>query len=572
MKFSPVFPTLILLFACQTTPSTNNTATVENASIGCMPKTSDLEWFTSGKKAPLLRGLEGITLPVSTKNEEALKYFRQGLMLSYGFNHAEAARSFFESTRIDSNFAMGYWGLALVLGPNYNAGMEPDNFQRAYASVSKAVQLKQSCTDLEQSLIDALATRYTKEAPVDRKHLDIAYHSAMKKVFEKYPQDPDVGALYAESLMDLHPWDLYDKKTKTPRAWTPELVRILEDLMKKNPRHPGAHHYYIHALEASAQPEKANESAALMATLVPGSGHLIHMSSHIYINTGEYHAGSLSNIAAVKIDSAYITACHAQGAYPLSYYPHNYHFLAATATLEGNRDLAMQAAGKVQENTAKDIMLQPGWGTLQHYFTIPYYVAVKFKLWDSILQTPLPAKELTYPSAVLHYARGMAYLGKNNIGEARNEWALLNTLSKDSSLQTLTIWGINTTADLMRIASTVLLAEIHATQKDYTKAITLLKTAVALEDQLNYDEPPDWFFSVRHHLGAVQIAAGDFAGAEKTYKEDLRIWKKNGWALMGLGNALLKQEKTAEYEVVKNEFAVAWKYANYPIQSSSPLR
>lgn len=568
IKYCSLLSAITLLLACQTAPIKNNE---NNTAIGCMPKTTDIDWYSNNSKAPILPGLEGITLPVSTSNKEAKKYFYQGMMLSYGFNHAEAARSFFESTRIDSNFAMGYWGLALVLGPNYNAGMEPDNFQRAYAASQKALQLKDNCTSLEIALIEAMVTRYEKEPPADRKPLDIAFNTAMKAVFEKFPKDPDVGALYAESLMDLHPWDLYEKKTKIPREWTPELVQVLEQLMQENPRHPGAHHYYIHALEASANPEKATASAALLASLVPGSGHLLHMSSHIYINTGDYHLGSLSNIAAVKIDSAYLTACHAQGAYPLSYYPHNYHFLVATATLEGNSTLAMEAAFKVQEKTAKDIMLQPGWGTLQHYFTIPYYVAVKFKKWDTILAAPIPAKELIYPAAILHYARGLAFIGKGKPNEAEKELKLLEQLSTDSSLKTLTIWGINTTADIVQIAAKVLAGELAYAKNDPKKAMKLLSEAITIEDQLNYDEPPDWFFSVRHHLGAIQLKQGLFAEAEKIYKEDLQVWKKNGWALVGLCEALKQQRKTKEYESANKEFSMAWKYSDVLIRSSSPI-
>ena len=264
--------------------------------------------------------------------------------------------------------------------------------------------------------------------------------------------------------------------------------------MKINPKHPGAHHFYIHALEASASPEKALPSAALLDTLVPGAGHLVHMPSHIYINTGDYHAGTLSNLKAVEVDSIYTTACHAQGVYPLAYYPHNYHFLTATAALEGNSALSWNTALKLQQHIATDIMQEPGWGTLQHYYIIPYYVAVKFAMWDTILQVTPPPKELVYPRAIWHYARGMAYLGKNDLTKAQAEYNSLQTLATDTILHQITIWNINTTADLVQIALKILSAEIDVKQNKLDTAVTLLKAAVKMEDNLNYNEPPDWFF------------------------------------------------------------------------------
>ncbi len=543
----------------------------KQVSVCYSPATNDKDWYTSGRKAPILKGLKGIDFKISTTNKEVQKYFNQGMMLAYGFNHAEAARSFYEAVRLDSACAMAYWGFAYVLGPNYNGGMEEDNFQRAYDAALKAQKLSNNCTPKEKALIEALATRYAAQPPTDRKPLDIAYSVAMKKVYIQYSSDPDVGALYAESLMNLHPWDLYEKKTKTAKLWTRELIAVLEHLMKINPRHPGAHHFYIHAMEASSAPEKALASARLLDTLVPGAGHLVHMPSHIYINTGDYHLGSLSNINAVKTDSIYSTVCHAQGVYPLAYYPHNYHFLVATATLEGNSSLAWQAALQVQKHTAKDIMLQPGWGTLQHYYSIPYYVAVKLAMWNTIFSLPFPTEGLVYPRAIWHYARGMAYLSKEDITNAQNEMNALSALSVDTTLQDLTVWDINTTADLVKIASNVLRAGLAVKQKQTTQAIAALKEAIVLEDNLNYNEPPDWFFSVRHHLGAVLLNAGKYREAEKVYLEDLKTWKKNGWALTGLYQSLVKQNKIKEAEKVKTALDNAWQYADFILASSSEI-
>lgn len=561
-----------LFLACNKNKNIETKPTKAISTKGCItPKTTDKDWYSLSQKVPKLEGLEGINLKISTNNQEAQRYFNQGMMLAYGFNHAEAARSFYEASRLDANCAMAHWGFAYVLGPNYNAGMEEDNFQRAYDAVQKAKKLSANCSPKEIALIEALATRYAQKPPSDRKPLDIAYAAAMKKVYTKFPSDPDIGALYAESLMNLHPWDLYEKKTGAAKEWTPEIVKILEGLMAKNPKHPGAHHFYIHAQEASATPEKALSSAKLLETLVPGSGHLLHMPSHIYIRTGDYHQGSLSNIEAVKVDSLYTTVCHAQGAYPLAYYPHNYHFLAATAALEGNSKLAWSTAKKLQEYTSAEIMRQPGWGTLQHYYTIPYYIAVKFSMWDTILALPKPEKDLIYPQLIWHYARGMAYLGKHNLKEAEKELSSLNQLSKNNALKDITVWNINTTSDLAQIASKVLAAGIATQQNDLSKAISLFKEAVAIEDSLNYNEPPDWFFSVRHYLGAVLIKAGKYSDAEKIYREDLKVWPKNGYALIGLYNSLLKQKKETEALKTKTAFDKAWQYADFKIVSSSSI-
>ncbi|MGJ7030419.1 hypothetical protein [Niabella hirudinis] len=566
-----LFAILLLLIAgCKEPGKKADTTTVtpEKERIGCAPATTDKAWYTAGTKAPLFKGLEGIRFKISTSSKEAQDYFNQGMMLAYGFNHAEAARSFFEAARLDSNCAMAYWGFAYVLGPNYNAGMEDDNYQRAYEAAQKAISLAPGCTPKEQALIRALSHRYTEQAPKERGHLDSAFSAAMKNVYNAYSNDPDIGALYVESLMDLHPWDLYDKKTGMPRPWTPEIVTILEKLIQQYPKHPGAPHFYIHAVEASKTPERGLAQAGLLMQLVPGSGHLLHMPSHIYIRTGNYHLGSLANLNAVKMDSAYITACHAQGAYPLSYYPHNYHYLAATATFEGNSKLAWMAAKKVQEKTARDIMTQPGWGTLQHYYTIPYFVAVKFGLWDSILAIRQPVKELVYPCAVLHYARGMALLGKNNIAGAGQELTQLNTLITNPALKDMTIWDINPVTDILQIAAQVLTAEIYRNKKDYNKAIISFNKAVAIEDDLNYNEPPDWFFSVRHHLGATLLQAGKYSQAETTYREDLETWKENGWALAGLQQALQKQGKAQDAQLAGQRLARAWQYADFDLAAS----
>ncbi|SFS55015.1 hypothetical protein SAMN04487906_0809 [Zhouia amylolytica] len=574
MKRTPLYiiGVLFFLLSCKKeSKSSEDVATVEEqvtSKYGCAPKTTDADWYTTNNKAPLIEGLDVLNYPITTKNEKAQQYFNQGLVLAYGFNHAEAARSFYYATQLDPDCAMCYWGYAYVLGPNYNAGMEPDNYERAYKAIQKAKELAANASAKEKDLIAALAERYVAEPIDDRSHLDIAYSDAMKELYSKYPEDPEIAALYAESVMDLHPWDLYTKDG-SPKSWTPEIVALLEDIMTKNPNHPGAHHFYIHAVEASTNPERSLKSAAMFDNgLVPGSGHLTHMPSHTYIRTGHYHKGTVANINAVAVDSAYVTACHAQGIYPLAYYPHNYHFLAATATLEGNSHWAMVGAQKLAEQIHPDIMKQPEWFTLQHFYMIPYYVAVKLGKWDDILAMELVTDTLKYPNAVQNYARGMAYLGKGNLDEAKKELAALKLKAQDESLEDMTIWGINSMSNIVQIAEKVLEAELLASEEKYDESIALLKEAVAIEDALNYQEPPDWFFSVRHHLGAVQIEAGAYEDAIATYEEDLKVLPRNGWAQQGMKLAYEKMNNKDKVSELEKLLADSWSTADITITTS----
>ncbi len=549
------FTISFLLVACKNSKEPQEIIIEKQVSskYACVPQITDTEWYKKDNVAPLLEGLDAVNYVITTKDTLVQRYFNQGMTLAYGFNHAEAARSFYYATKLDPDCAMAFWGYAYVLGPNYNAGMEDDNYQRAYTAIQTAKKLSINATEKEKDMIDAMSIRYASTPPEDRYPLDIDYSKAMKALYEKYPSDSEIGVLYAESLLNLHPWDLYDKEGND-KEWTPEIVSLLESLIESHPKHPGAHHFYIHAVEASNRPERSNISAkAFDDGLVPGSGHLLHMPSHTYIRTGEYHKGTLSNIAAVKADSSYVTLCHAQGAYPLSYYPHNYHFMAATATLEGNSHWAMIGANKVSEHVHPEIMKQPGWGTLQHFYITPYNVAVKFRLWDDILNMKLEDYGLKYVQAIKHYAEGMAYVAKNDIDKAKNELTQLTALSKDESLKDITIWDINSVYDLVQIASKILEAEVWATNGDLDISITLLEQAVLIEDALNYNEPPDWFFSVRHHLGVIQNKAGLFEQAIKTFNDDLKNFPKNGWAHHGLKIAyqgLKNSEKVAEMDLL----------------------
>lgn len=554
---------LIMLFGCTETSKKQKTVAV------CAPVVTDNHWYTSDNVAPLFEGMGELDYPISTKNKLVQQYFNQGLVLAYGFNHAEAARSFHYASKLDTSSAMSYWGFAYVLGPNYNAGMEADNYERAHLAIQKAMELSENGTSTkEKALIMALAKRYVKEPIEDRSSLDFAYSLAMKEVYEKFPKDANIATLYAESIMDLHPWDLWDANNE-PKEWTVTIIKLLEEAIAIDPKHPGAHHFYIHALETSSQPEKALKSAELFDQgLVPNAGHLVHMPSHIYIRTGDYHKGTLSNIQAIAVDSTYVTACHAQGAYPLSYFPHNQHFMAATATLEGNSKMALYAADAVSENANLMLMKEPGWGTIQHYYTIPYYVYVKFGKWDDILQMENKAADLDYPRAMEHYAKGMAYLGKGNNSKAEIELNALKKIAGMQSLKEVTIWDINSVYDLVQIAQHVLHGELLKKQAHYNESIEEFNKAIIIEDNLNYNEPPDWFFSVRHNLGAVQIKASLENEAVLTYLEDLKRLPKNGWALNGLALAYKKlNNETASLEA-SERFNTAWATADIDLVAS----
>lgn len=535
----------------------------------CKQKLKDKS-ISSEQVAPLLEGMGNHHFKVSARDTLVAKYFNQGIMLTYGFNHAEAERTFRQVTLLDPQNPMAWWGVALVQGPNINLAMQPEAVSKAWEALLKAQELKQYGSQREQDYIDALANRYSENPPEDRTPLDEAYAEAMGRLADKYPDDLDARALYAEAMMDLHPWDFWTKDGQ-PRPWTPKILETLEYVIQRNPDHPMANHLYIHATEASPTPEKALASARRLGDAVPGAGHLVHMPAHTYIRVGMYHEGSLANERAVKADNEYVTQCRAQGIYPLGYVPHNHHFLWATATMEGRQKLSREAAQHTSDLVDQQMMRQPGLGTLQHYWIIPLYGYVRFGNWDEILNYSKPDSDLIYPLGVWHYARGMAFLGKNDPAKAQQELNALKQIVNNDALQEITIWDINTTRELMQIASNVLEGEIAAQNRQYDTAIALLSQAASIEDQLQYNEPPDWFFPVRHNLGAILLEANRPAEAETIYTEDLKEFPKNGWSLYGLMKSLLAQGRVAQAQLVKAQFEKAWKYSDIELTSSRIL-
>jgi predicted Zn-dependent protease len=516
--------------------------------------------------APLLNHIGDYHVSVTTSNPHAKRFFDQGIIMANGFNHAEADRSFREAVKQDSTFAMGYWGIAYVNGSNYNSGGENMGaIEDIQTALKNALRFGENATTWEQAVIQALATKY----PIDSiaSHNE-AYAERLKNAYAQFNSNDFVATLYAESLMNLHAWDFYGKKKGTPRPWTAEIVEVLESAMKINPENPLANHLYIHATEGAPDVEKALTSAQRLKTLVPAAGHLVHMPSHVYINTGDYHEGSLVNEQAVVADSIYIAQCKAQGIYPQYYYPHNYHFLAATATFEGRGAKAIEAAYKTVQILDKKYYREAGYETLLHYATIPLHVLVKFEQWEKILALPKPEDDLSYPLAIWYYARGMAYANTQQWNEAEQSLRTLDSLKNLDAVKNIIIWAINPADQVCNIAAHVLRAEIPLRQGNYSKAIEQLHLALALEDQLNYNEPPDWFFSIRHLLGNAYLLNNDFIKAEHIYREDLVEWPKNGFALNGLYESLLAQNKTEEVNTVKKQLTMAWQYADTELKYS----
>lgn len=519
--------------------------------------------------APLLKGLGKFHYKVSTRSKKAQLYFDQGLALMYGFNHGEAGRSFNTALRYDSTLAMAYWGLAMVLGPNYNAALNPTSLGEINRAVDQAVKHAVKATSAEQAFINAIAKKFPREEVKDMTPFYEAYAAEMGKAYEQFPGDVEFGTLYAEALMNLHPWNLWGKDG-TPQPWTPQILQVLERVLHNFPDHPGAIHYYIHATEASRQAEKAIVYADKLRNKMPDAGHLVHMPSHVYIRTGDYHKGVIANEQSSAADSSYISQCKVQGVYPMLYYPHNLHFLTACAFLEGNSAKALEAAWAVSGKAEKKFLAENA--TVQHFYIIPYYILVHMARWDEILQRENPGKGLLYPEAIWHYARGMAYGAKGDLDAAATELKEIEKIAGEESLKSLMIWDLNSAADLVNIARHVLEGELQAHNREYSKATASFKEAIAIEDKLNYNEPPDWFFSVRLTAGHWLLQCGKFEAAEKIFLEDLETFRENGWALMGLYKSLVGQGKVTAADEAKVRFDKAWQWADIIIESSRKMQ
>jgi tetratricopeptide (TPR) repeat protein len=518
-----------------------------------------------GQLAPRLQNLGNHKFPVTTNSARAQLFINQGLMLAYGFNHAEAERSFHEAARLDPNCAMAYWGMALVMGPNINMAMSPEAEQPAYETIRKAVALKNTASEREQAYIDALAKRYSGEEKPDRSALDRAYAAAMRELHDRYPDDLDAATLYAEAEMNLRPWNYWTRDMQ-PYPETAIILSVLESVMARNPNHPGAIHLYIHSVEY-ARPELAEAGAERLRKLAPGAGHLVHMPSHIFRRIGRYEDASKSNEAAIAADEDYITQCRAQGVYPLAYYPHNIHFLWDSATMEGRSLVAIEAARKAASSIPTDAWRDV---SLLHQFLVtPLFAYTRFGEWDLVLNEPRPPEDSLFWTGVWYYARGLAYTATGKLDEATRELNRLREIAGYDSLEDYRVtFSRNGAKAILDLAAVVLAGELSAKRGDYDIAIARLHRGVLLEDNLIYNEPPDWHVPVRQSLGAVLLGAGRAAEAEAIYWQDLERNRENGWSLFGLMESLRAQGKEEQAATVEKRFRKAWKRSDVTLTAS----
>ncbi len=526
--------------------------------------------LAAGQIAPILEGLGDRHFEVTTDDPMAQQFVNQGLRLAYAFNHSEALRAFNEAARRDPNCAMAYWGKALVLGPNINRPMTPDAVPEAYEALRNALELRGRVTSREQAYIDALATRYVEDVLPERRKQDLEYAAAMKALTVQYPDDMDAATLYASALMNLSPWN-YWTSDGHPRARTEEIVATLEYILERTPNHPGAIHYYIHAVEASQQPERAVAPAERLGALMPGAGHVVHMPSHIFVRVGRYADASESNARAIKADVQYIAQCSAQGIYPLRYYPHNIHFFAWTSGIEGRSADSITAAKELAEQARPGDLEDKNMRAASQDFTVfPLYALTHFGKWDEILDYPEPEDEFLFLRGIWRYARGIAYTARGELKKAHAELQELENVAAEPAAKGLTIRR-QSSDRFLELAAEVLGGEIAAKKGKYDEAVLKLSRAVRLQDGFRYSEPPGWYFPVRQALGAILLEAGSPGEAETVYWEDLRRSPENGWSLFGLLQALDRQGKDDLAGEVRARFESAWVNADFTLQASRVL-
>jgi len=523
---------------------------------------------TDQKPTTLIPGLGEVHHPVSTRNEEAQRFFDQGLALVYGFNHEEAVRSFKRAGELDPQLAMAHWGVALALGPNINLDIDPDREKAAFESVQKAAGMASKASEAERAYITALAKRYSNDPKADLNKLAVDYKNAMADVYRRFPDDLDAATLYAESIMDLRPWQFWSPDGK-PAEGTEEMVSILESVLRRDPQHIGANHYYIHAVEASPHPEWALPSAQRLKVLAPAAGHLVHMPAHIDIRAGNYDAAARSNAYAAEADREYFKATGQQGMYPMMYYSHNLHFLAVAHSMQGRYQDSRRAADQLfahlnQVLQAGGPMLEMVLPMVDAFTPTPTLIMVRFHRWDDLLKAPAPDAKLTATTALWHFGRGMAYASTGMVDNAEKERTLIASSVK--AFPADRPYGFNSAASVFAIVDNVLNAKIAMAKNDKRGAIEYLKKALEVEDSLNYDEPEDWYIPVRETLGGTLILTGDYPEAEKEFRTELKKHPRNGRALFGLLQSLKSQGKTADAQFVQREFETAWKNADIKLR------
>jgi tetratricopeptide (TPR) repeat protein len=514
---------------------------------------------------PLYDNLGTLEHPITTQSPVAQQYFNQGLRLIYAFNHDEAIKSFKQGIQHDSTCAMCYWGVAYALGPNINLPMDTSLAKPAWQAAQRALKLSSGVTALERAYIEALSKRYSSDPAANRAKLDSAYAEAMGLVAYAFPRGDDAATLYAEALMDLRPWNYWTNGGRPKAPSTLEQLAVLEKVVKRNPNHPGACHYYIHAIEASNEARKALPCAERLGSLMPGAGHLVHMPTHINIRLGQWELAADRNAHAVHADERFISERKPTGVYPMAYYPHNYHMMWYALNMLGRSKQALEAAQGVVKNVPADVVRQAP--PLEYFSPTVLFTLARFSQWDEILKEPAPPKDLRYTTGVWHYVRGLAYTGQNKLDSARVERDSLIAINKAMPAEAYA--NLNSVQSLLGIAQEHLDGEMAAKEGKISEAVKHLKLAIAGEDELTYDEPPPWYLPIRQRLGAVLLAAGRPIQAEKAFREDLVRRPENGWSLHGLAQSLRAQNKKKAAAAVKERFKKAWTKADVQLTSVS---
>lgn len=544
----------ILLASCESAPTSADHVAAAPAPVAAA--------------VPLFDNFGELHRDIGSKVPAAQRYFDQGLRMAYGFNHEAAGRAFAEAARLDPDCAVCLWGQALVLGPNINLSMQADAVAPAAALAKQALARAGNARPADRALIEALALRYADPAPEDRKPLDVAYADAMAKVLHDFPDDDDAATLYAEALMDLTPWAYWTSEGQQTEH-TPRILGALERVLARNPRHIGAIHYYIHATEASPDPQRAEHYADTLAALAPGSGHLVHMPAHTYIRLGRYHDATLINFAASTADKDFLAVCRgSNGVYPLGYVPHNWHFATLTAGMTGSRTLALQAAEQTARRADRATMGEPPMQFMQQFVVTTLFTQVRFGDWDAILADTAATQELPYPAAIRHFARGMAHLRKGAQAKAAREVDALHAIARDPAMAKVSFSDINRADAVLKVADALLRGELLRAQGNPRQSLAALREAVAAEDALTYNEPADWPLPVRPYLGAALLETGDAKGAAEAFQRDLQTYPDNGWSLFGLAQAQQKLGQVDAARETSRRQATAWQWADAPLTAA----